>query len=390
MEMKQISTMLNNAFGSLTGAGAIVQEDLSNIVDFGKDVFDNTDVNKIMTSGVGSMLNQIGKMIFVDRVYRGTAPSVLMDGWEFGSILAKVTTTIPKYEENPSWKLEDGQSYDPHIFYAAQAEVKFYNQRTTFEINRSITEIQLRQAFTSAEQMSGFVAMLYTQVENGLTVATDALIHRTICAMIAETVYADYENAAITSKSGTKAVNLLKLYNDRNETALTIADAMSNGDFIRFASREISLYSTRMRALSQLYNINGKDRFTPVDLQKFVVLGDFATAAQYYLYDGNGQFRDEYIKLPEGDVVPYWQGFGATGELTDVSTVDVQTPAGHDVKVTGVLAVLFDRDALGVANFDRRVHTEFNPVGEFTNYFYKQDAGYFADANENFVVFFAA
>ena len=51
---------------------------------------------------------------------------------------------------------------------------------------------------------------------------------------------------------------------------------------------------------------------------------------------------------------------------------------------------MFDRDALGVTNLDRRVTTNYNPKAEFYTNWYKMDAGYFNDTNENFVVFFVA
>ena len=49
---------------------------------------------------------------------------------------------------------------------------------------------------------------------------------------------------------------------------------------------------------------------------------------------------------------------------------------------------MFDRDALGVMNYNSRVTTNYNGKAEFTNYFYKRDARYFNDFNENFVTFY--
>ena len=49
---------------------------------------------------------------------------------------------------------------------------------------------------------------------------------------------------------------------------------------------------------------------------------------------------------------------------------------------------MFDRDAIGVSNLDRRVTTNYNPRAEFYTNFYKFDAGYYSDLSENFVVFF--
>ena len=67
----------------------------------------------------------------------------------------------------------------------------------------------------------------------------------------------------------------------------------------------------------------------------------------------------------------------------------IVTPSGANAPVTvhNVVGIAFDRDALGVSNLDRRVTTNWNPKAEFTNNWYKFDAGYFNDFNENIVVF---
>lgn len=213
---------------------------------------------------------------------------------------------------------------------------------------------------------------------------------RTIASMIGDTLHADYPTAAYTDSSGVKAVNLLKLYNDKFGTTITADQAITNPEFIRFASYMMGLYTKRLAGISTLYNIGGTDKFTSADRLHTVLLAEFAAAAGVYLYDGNGQFKDDNIKLPTAEVVPYWQGSGKSFAFADTSKIDIKTGSGNTVSATGILGVMFDRDALGVSNLDRRVTTNYNPKGEFYNNWYKFDAGYFNDTNENFVVFFVA
>ena len=85
-----------------------------------------------------------------------------------------------------------------------------------------------------------------------------------------------------------------------------------------------------------------------------------------------------------------WQATGKDYAFEDVSKIDVTSASGAHVSVSGVLGVMFDRDALGVTNLDKRVTTNYNAKAEFFNNYYKFDAGYFNDTNENFVVFFIA
>ena len=387
MKMTQIYDFVNEATREALGAETVVAEDLSNIVALGDAIFNANAMDKY----VKALVNRIGKVIFVNRVYGGSAPSVMMDGWEYGSVLQKVSGSLPEARVNETWELVDGQSYDPHIFHQPKGTVvKFYNDYVTFEIDMSYTEKQLKCSFVSASDMNGFISMLYTNVENSMTVKLDELIRRTINNFIAETIFDDYGSANLNSKSGAKAINLLYLYNQTVAEAdkLTTANCMSNPDFIRYAAYIIKLTHGRMRAMSQIFNVGEQPRFTPTDLSHIVLLEDFASGADIFLQSNT--FHNELSALPTAETVPYWQGSGKGFGFTDVSKVNVTSAGGHTVNTSGILGVMFDRWALGVNNVSRKVTSQWTPNAEFFTNFYKYKAGFFNDLNENFVVFFVA
>lgn len=384
MTVNQIYELMNGVTQEVLGESVIVAEDLGNIVDIGTEIFNANAVDNY----VRSLVNHIGRVIFVNRPYAGNVPSVLMDGWEYGSVLEKITAELPAATENESWELTDGASYDPNVFYKPQVSAKFFNKRVTFEIPMSFTERQVKESFSNAEQLNGFLSMLYNAVDKSMTVKIDALVMRTINNMIGETIHADYGAATLSSKSGVKAVNLLYLYNQRYSESLTAAAALTDPDFIRFASYEMGVTASRLTKLSTLYNVGGKDRFTPADLLHVVMLADFRRAADVFLQSGT--FHDELSALPNAEEVPFWQGSGTGYGFSDITNVKITTAGGDSIDATGVLGVMFDRDALGVTNLDRRVTTNYNPKAEFFSNWYKFDAGYFNDLNENFVVFFVA
>lgn len=394
MEVKQIYSLMNSVTEEVIGNNDIVKEDLTNVVDVGTEIFNANAVDKY----VKSLVNHIGKVIFVNRPYSGNVPSVMMDSWEFGSILEKISADLPQATENESWELTDGTDYSPNVFYQPKVSAKFFNSMITFEVPMSFTEMQVKQSFSNAAQLNGFMSMLYNSVDKAMTVKIDSLIMRTINNMIAETLVSDYtqgsgKSATIAhfgSKSGIKAVNLLKQYNDKFSpaTPLTASQAITTPEFIRFASMQMSLYIDRMSKISTLFNAGKKDRFTSSDMLHVVMLSDFKSAAGAYLQSDT--FHDSYVALPNAETIPYWQGSGTSYDFNSVSSININTSAGHEVAASGILAVMFDRDALGVTNLDRRVTTQYNAKGEFFNNFYKFDAGYFNDLNENFVVFFVA
>lgn len=381
MDVKQIYQLVNGATGEVLGKTDLVAEDLSNIVDVGTEVINAAAVDNY----VKSLVNRIGKVIFVNRPYTGKVPSVLMDGWEFGSVLQKITAELPNATENETWELTDGQEYKQDIFYKPSVSAKFYNSKVTFEVPISITERQVKESFGSAAELNGFISMLYAAVEKSMTIKTDALIMRTINNMIVETFANEPQNGEA------RAINLLARYNTQFGKSLTAAKAIYDSDFVRFASYVIALFADRFGTISTLFNVGGKARFTSADRLHIVLLSEFAKAAQTYLYSDT--YHNEFVKLPNAETVPYWQGSGKTYAFADTATIKTtKTVEGTAVNTTisGVLGVMFDRDSLGVCNLDRRVTTSYNAKAEFFNNFYKFDAGYFNDTNENFVVFYVA
>lgn len=395
MEVKQIYTLINSVSKEVLGKTDIVQEDLTGIVDLGKEVFNQSAVDNY----VKSLVNHIGKVVFVNRPYAGKVPSVLMDAWEFGSVLEKISADVPEAEENDTWNLQDGQTYDQDVFHKPTVSAKFFNSKVTFEVPVSITERQVKESFSNAAQLNGFISMIYAAVEKSMTIKADALIMRTINNMIAETVLADAQafgataagdmaGADLSSASTARCVNLLKLYNDKTgaSTKLTAAKAITDPDFIRFASYVMGTYADRLQSISTVFNVGGKERFTPKDMLHVVLLSDFAKAAQTYLYSDT--FNRGDVLLPQAETVPFWQGSGQNYEFASTGNINIKESGGKAVEISGVLGVMFDRDALGVCNLDRRVTTNYNAKAEFFNNYYKFDAGYFNDTNENFVVFF--
>lgn len=386
MEMKQVYSFVNDTTKEVLGESVLLKEDLSNVADIGAEVF-NTDSFDHYTK---SLIDHIGKVIFVNRKYRGRVPSIVMDGWEFGACLQKVSCELPEATENESWELEAGTSYDENIFTPPSVSQRFFQKRVTFEVPISITQEQFKSAFSNAEQVGAFISMIYTAIENTMTIKLDSLITRAIANLIAETVYDDFGANAITGGSHVKAVNLLYLYNQMvgAGNTITASEMCTNPEFIRFATNIMSMYKDRLASESTLFNVEGKPRFTPEDRLHFVVLSEFASGAKSYLQSDT--FHSEMVALPKHEVVPYWQGSGTEFAFADTSKIYCTSASGHDVTVTGILGVMFDSDACAVTNMNRRTTSKYNAKGEFTNLWNKADASYLNSLEESCVVFFGA
>lgn len=384
MEVKQIYQIVNDSLVETLGKDDLITEDLQGLVDAGNEIFNANAFDRF----VRALINHIGKVVFVNRPYSGSAPSVLMDDWRYGSILEKIGSRLPTASENESWNLTDGASYDPNVFHKPNVYVKFFNKMTTFQIERSVQEKSLYQSFSSATQLNGFLSMLLNEVEKAMTVAFDNLIMRTINNMMGETFYNMNSAGTYTGAGNARCVNLLYRFNTQYSKSLTAAQAILDPDFIRYAAYQMALSIDRLTRMSTLFNLGGMERFTPKDLQHVVMLSEFRAAADVFLQSNT--FHDEYTKLINAETVPFWQGSGTDFAFSDTGTIKLTTSENHSVNPTGILCTIFDRDALGVNGYNSRVDTHWNEPAEFTNYWYKRDARYFNDFNENMIVFYVA
>lgn len=389
MQVKQIYQLVNDATREVLGQEAtLLQEDLSNIVDVGTAIANATAYDNY----VKALVNRIGRTIFVTRKYKGTIPNVIFDGWEYGSIMQKIAGALPEAQENETWDLQDGASYDPNVFKKPSVNVKFFNKRWTFEVQLSVTDEQVKESFLSKEQLNNFVEMLFNDVDKAIEVKVDSLVMRTINGAIAETVYDSYVSGGVLADLGggshVKARNLLYEYNQANNTSYTAKEFLSNPACTRFAAVEIMKVAERMKKMSTLFNVGKTAKFTPRDALRIVMHSDFDSEAKGYMYSTT--FHEEYVKLPEADTVPYWQGTGDSYDLDETASIKVLLPSDptKSIEIKGIICTMFDRDALGVVNYKRYTTSNYNGKAEFTNFWHKLFAGQFIDLNENIVVFF--
>lgn len=377
MKVTQIHEIMNTVTSEVLGKENIVKEDLSNIVDVGKEIIDSDKIDNY----VNKLVHHIGKVEFTNQKYSGNAKSVLMDSWEYGSILQRIDAELPTAYENETWELVDGKSYDPNVFYQPKVTSQFFDNKVTFEIPISFAEKQVKDSFSNKNQLNGFLSMLTNKVDTSMTIKLDSLIMRTIN---------NYIGNVLDKNNPNTSINLLKLYNDKSENTLTVKDCLTDSGFLRFANFIINTYIDRITRISTLFNVGGKERFTNNENKNLILLTDFVNSSNVFLQADIK--HNELTGVNSFDTVPYWQGSGTGFTFEDISSINVKvntgTATGKVVEKSGIIGVLFDRYSLGVTNLDKRVTTNYNPKAEFYTNFYKSDSGYFNDFNQNFIVFY--
>lgn len=389
-----INAMQEQFFGT-EEVTAITNE--KEIIDLGNKI-ESLD---LMDKYVKALVNHIGRVIFDTRVYVGQAPSVYMDGTEYGSITEKVRAEVPKARKNRSWDLQPNQNYVDGNFYQPEVKAKFFNEMDTWEIPMSFGEVQVKQSFNSATQMTAFFTMIENKVEMAITINNENMVMAALRNFIAATIQTSFSDDLGGDYSGhtsVKAVNLLFEAKQRGvvQPTVTPQQALNDLGFLKYAAYRIATYSDYLTRASKVFNIGGTTKFTPRNMQRMVLLSDFARAADVYLQSET--FHNEFTKLPDADHVSFWQGSGSNYSLESLSDIhanirnplDINDGTTVEVVASGILGCIFDREALGVTNMNRRVKTREVSEAEFYTNFYKVDARYFNDYDENFIVFFMA
>lgn len=375
----QVYTLVNNVAKMALGQEAISVCDVSSLVALGDTVLSsdkNTDVF------MNTLVDRIGRTVFSVRNYTASYPDVVKHPFEFGCIVQKIYVDLPESKVNNAWEIGKNEyvpTYAPVV--KPTVKQKLFNGISTWEIDITIPDDILKTAFTNATAMAVMVQAIFTAIDNKMELDLENMVNLTRASFIARKI-----------KGGKPcgAINLLKEYNTETNASLTVSSCLRNPDFLKWASMNISLWLNRMSRMSTLFNEESYKRHTPKDDLVFTVLDNFASATSAFLESDT--YHNELVKLPRYNTVPYWQGSGVDYDFESVSKINVKLNATDEeaTTYTGVIAVAYDYEALGVTLNNKRETTERNNKDEYTNYYKKANMGYFNDMSENGIVFYIA
>ena len=379
MKINQVATILNAINAEMCGETEVseVAEDLRNIVEVGTQLTTgNNDLTNFFEAYGKKLIDKVGRVVIVDRTYKSTAPDITRDSWEYGSIMEKIRVSANELADDVTWSLNRGDAPEQYEYQPATLSAKYFDSLDTFMTQISLPEKTLKSAFTSAEAMGRLISAIENRVQMKIAISKDNLIRRTVNNLIAEKIAAE------------KEINLLAMYN-ADHTPITAAEALTSKDFLKFAVFNIMKYKKMIEEPSVLFGEDEYVNFTPSEYMKLIMLDTFVQSSEMYLESDT--FHNDLVSLGSGyQTVPYWQGSGTDLEFgfDTISAINVKTASnGTAVNVTGVIGVLFDRDAAAVCIEDGEVTSKYAAKGRFYNYFHYWNARYMNDLAENVVVF---
>lgn len=372
MNVTQVYSILNAVVSEALGKTAMTVKDTKDIVSVGNEVLSSsTSTDKFL----GVLVDRIGRTIIDSRPYSGNVRALINDSFTFGAILQKIHVEPMNAVENPQWELTAGTSVDQYVITKPTVNQKLFNKISTWEIDVTIPDNTLKSAFEGESAMAAFIDGVFTAIRNSMNKQLESMASLAYSTAAAMAIIHHKVNSAVT------AVDLLAAYNSMAGTALTTTAAYHSSDFAKFATRYINLVIKRMGEMSTKYNTESYTRFTPVDRMRVIMLADFdATITSYLEAD---TFHDEFLKIPQHETVVSWQG----NAETDAGDINIHTPNGYTVAQSNIVCMLADEEAIGLTYDEQRIRSARNEKGEYTNYFYKADMGYFCDPSENVVIF---
>lgn len=369
MAVKQIYDIVNSVNSQTMGLTDLTVVDEQGLVSLGEQVL---TTNGLADTWLNSLAQRIGKTIISFREYKSKYSDMVLDSIQWGNIVQKIKVSMPEATEDESYKLVEGQSVDMYKVANPKVKQSIFTSETPYQFYVTVKRTQLEEAFISETSMNGFIGAIYGEVQNAIELSLESLARNCINNFIGEKI------------KKTKEINLLAMYNTETSKTLTVKTCLHDKEFLAYCVSRINLYSKYMENMSTEYNDGTQTRHTPKSLQHLRVLEEFEsrleTVVQYQA------FRDNYVKLNNYHTTSFWQSIKKPSEIN----VNIASD-GTEVKSSGIIAVLYDRDALGLYKKDSwNSTTPFNSAGGYYNTYYHHKELYFNDLSENFVVFVIA
>lgn len=378
--VNQLYTVLNAVAAQALGSAAVTVTDTTSMVALGDAVLSSSS-NK--DAFVGVLMDRIGRTIVSMRAYNGAEKNPLIrKPFDYGCVLQKIYVDLEDANPNNEWNI-GAVDYAPSFAPVFKPDVrqKLFNSINTWEYDWTVPDQILRTAFISAQDMQAFISAQAQAMDNSLQLALENagnLVRATGAAYHIE-------------NNGATAINLLAEFNGESQNPLLAANALQNADFLKYAALRISNVVKYMRNMSRVWNLEAYARHTDSEYAVLTLLQDFDAAETMNLQ--SGVFHDELVKLPNYNVVPYWQGAGTSYAFSDTSKIAITIKDGASTKnvtQTGVLAIVHDVEALGTTVYEIEQSTERNNKDRYTDYFAHANIGYFFDPSENMAVFYIA
>lgn len=377
----QIYTIVNELASQILGESAVNVIDTSSLIALGEQF----NANNIYKNAFATNLtNLIGTTVISMRAYNPDTIGTVIHAFQWGIYMRKIYVKMPEAKENNSWNIAQS-TYQPQYapVFVPEINEDIFANLDTFELPVTIPDRLLMGAFRNAEEMALLISAIFLAMDNKIALVLEGLIRLVRAGFIAR---------KLMSTNKVSSYNLLTNYNKvqaaANLPTLTTVSCRTNKDFQRWSSTRITLWRKRMADMTVLFNEKGYQRHTPKSDSVLIMHSEYE--ADVIAFMEADTYHDELVRQTNYATTNYWQGCGEEYDWNDTSSIDIQLDANTVVKASGIVAILYDYQALGVMMDDIHMVAARNDYDEYTTYANKINQGYFNDMSENGMVFYIA
>lgn len=381
----QIYTLIRGAYADALGGENLENlkiEDISDIGDLLGNILENRD------QFTKALIMQCVKNWFTDTSYRTMYKDPFFeDEREYGAIMQMISATAPEVQASHAWQsfVSGTSQVGQYTVYIPIVESKLYGKTVSWELPISITDEQWDDSVKNGEELANFTAYVMTVTDNAIVCHLENMNSANRNNFIVEKFKAQGD----ANVDGVHVINLTDLYNAERGGSIATAEAfLKSADCMRFASAKIDEFSKYFNKMSALFNTEGKARFTPDERKVIQVVKKFASAMAEVNYANT--FNAEYVKLPNYEEIPFWQGFGSSANWDDVTAIKVTEGTGGEATTTsysGIVALLADKWAIMHTIRKHRVAVHRADPEGLTTYFYQYRDSYMNNLGMNGLVF---
>ena len=354
------------------------------LADVGNAVFDAQGGVDLVTK---TLVDAMGEFECEVRPYEGDLSSIMVKPMEWGGFIERAYIDLATIVDDPRMNLVNGTSYDDHVYYAPSVQAKIYQEAKGILTPYSITEDMLKTAFTGWNQMEKFIGGIRANASRTIEAGINSMKHMLVQCGIA------------TSVSGTStAIHLLTdaIADGIVAAGTTAPEALQAPEFLCYALERIADTRDNMKVLSTAFN-NGSiptNAYSDADT-KLILLNKFEKACKFRLK--SKVFNRDELSIGDYDRTAAWQGHdNGSGKfgLQTVSSVKIAADAGEKLGIGSsafsqdyVIGFAFDRLALGLCPFNRKVTSSFTAITDHWNVYHHLYCNALLDANYNMVAF---
>lgn len=368
MTTEQIYGLVNTVNAEAFGHSALTVTDTSSLISLGNTVLSSSTNTEAF---LNTLAQRIGRTILRFREYRNKLGDMVLNDFEYGAILQKIKVHMPEAELDESYDLIDGNTVDHYTIAKPSVDQKLFVTRTPYQFHITIQRVHLKEAFLSPEAMGSFIGIVFGEVRNAIEISLENLGRVNLATAAAE--YSSSREIALVTDFNTE-------YNP--SPALTAAEALHNEEFLRYAIMRMTNLIDMMQDASELYNDGSMITFTPREDIRMKVISEFQRRIESnVLY---AAFNEKFVDIPEGyKTINFWQASQTPYD------VNIKRPSDDTATtVNNVVAILYDRDAMGVYKIDEEIlTTPVNAAGMYYNQYWHEKQLRFIDLSENGVIF---